>query len=121
MQMISKSYSRGVVLVSVVVFAGLFLQTCRVDDEFEENLSAHLGVHYSYKSRNPFAIGLSGDYSWRFLQLYLLSDNLISWFLPKAVVPISLFDPKSEVRVIIPKAVRSINFRFGLNIVLRTT
>jgi len=56
-----------------------------------------------------------------FLLLYLLSDNLISLFLPKAVVPISLVDPKSEVRIIVPKAVRSIIFRFGLNIVLRTT
>jgi hypothetical protein len=75
-----------------------------------------LSVHYTYRNREPLNLGLSGVYRINFMQVFLLSDNLLSWLSPKAVVPISQFDKKSDLNLIIPKRIKSISFRAGINI-----
>ncbi|MEZ4721917.1 MAG: DUF5723 family protein [Flavobacteriales bacterium] len=80
--------------------------------------SLNAGIHYTYRNRTPFNFGLSIDCRWRFLQFFVMSDNMLSWILPKARVPLSLFDSKSEDSIIIPKQLRSINFHFGINLFL---
>lgn len=78
-----------------------------------------LGAHYAYRNRSPYGFGLSGEWKWRFLQVFAMSDNVIAWFMPKAKVPLRYFDTKNEDSIIIPKHMKSFNFRFGINVVLK--
>ncbi|MEX2597706.1 MAG: DUF5723 family protein [Salibacteraceae bacterium] len=78
------------------------------------------GIHYTYRNRSPFGLGLSMLYEWKNLQVYVGGDNVFSWFLPKAKVPLSLFDKRNEDAIIIPKSLKTLNGRFGINLLLNS-
>lgn len=76
------------------------------------------GIHYTYRNRSPYGVGLSGQWRWKWLVCYFGGDNLFAWFLPKAKVPLSLFDQNNADFIIIPKHMRTMNFRFAINVII---
>ncbi|GAB4375710.1 MAG: hypothetical protein Kow0075_02240 [Salibacteraceae bacterium] len=68
----------------------------------------------------PIALGAGLNFTWRFLQLSCFSDNVATWFGPKARVPLYLFDKANNDAVVIPKSMKSFNLRFGLNVIFDT-
>lgn len=81
----------------------------------EEHL-LNTSIHYAYRNRSFANLGAGLDYQYKFIQFFLLRDNVLSWIFPKAKVPIRYFDSNSTGSVVIPKNLKNFNFRFGINL-----
>jgi hypothetical protein len=78
-----------------------------------------LGVSASWKNRSFANLGLSAAIIRKPFQFYLMGDNILSWLLPKAAIPLGEPDPSQpddRTRIWIPRSLKNFNLRIGINL-----
>lgn len=90
---------------------------------FGKDLDLSAGVSYSYKNRSFRNFGLSFSARYKAFEFFVVGDNILSWFLPRAVIPLKELhpvfpDPDTERSIAVPRHMQNYNFRAGIGISL---
>lgn len=90
------------------------------EEPFGLGLDLRTGVSYSYKNRSFRNFGLSFSARYGAVKFFVVGDNLLSWFLPRAEIPLAELhpvfpDPDSDRSLAVPRHMKNHNFRVGLS------
>lgn len=91
---------------------------------FSNELKLNLGGYWSYRNNSFYNLGLGVHFRYKFLEVFLVGDNVLSFLFPQKIVPLNRLSPvfkESSTRTMtVPGNLRNYNFRAGINIVINS-